>query len=208
MISLTVNTVGNEIGKDFEALDLSPAKRRRLLVQSGKDVANVLRGHFRRLDQRGNKRGWPSQHFWGQRIRNATAFVGATDESATVTVADRAYLAKLYGGTIRPVEGRMLAIPLRPEAYGARASSMDDLFVLRRIGKAFLARREQADTALRNRSGKRESFRPRSKGALTILYVLKASVTVPADPDAYPEAEIRQAISDRVTRIMAEGRQS
>jgi hypothetical protein len=204
MISLTVNTIGHEIGKDIESLDLSPAKRRRLLVQSGKDVANVLRGHFRKLDQRGNKRGWPSQHFWGNRIRNATAFVGATEETALVTVADRAYLAKLHGGTIKPVEKKALAIPLRPEAYGARASSIDNLFVLRLFGKAYLARREEAATATRNRSGRQESFRPRAKGALTLLYALKASVTVPADPDAYPEEQIRQAISDRVARIVAE----
>jgi hypothetical protein len=203
MISLTVNTIGHDIGKDIEALDLSPAKRRRLMQQSGEGVVKVLLGHFRLLDQRGNKRGWPTQHFWGRRIRNATAFV-STGDTATVTVADRAYMAKLFGGTIRPVEKKALAIPLRPEAYGARASSIDNLFVLRLFGKAYLARREEAATATRNRSGRQESFRPRAKGALTLLYALKASVTVPADPDAYPEEQIRQAISDRVARIVAE----
>jgi hypothetical protein len=204
MIFLTVNTIGRDIGKDIKALSLSPAQRRRLLTQTGKDVVKVLHGHFRQLDQRGNKRGWPTQHFWGRRIRNATAFISATEETALVTVADRAYLAKLYGGTIKPVEKKALAIPLRPEAYGARPSLMGNLFVLRLFGKAYLARREEADTATRNRSGRRETFRPRAKSALTILFALKASVTVPADPDAYPEAQIRQAISDRVARIVAE----
>src|SRR6185503_8329142 len=86
---------------------------RPLLAVLGKRLEVTLRQHFRVRGQRPNKRGWPKQHFWDRRIRNATALSSVTDRTATVTIADPAFNAHYFGGTIVPKEAQNLAIPMR-----------------------------------------------------------------------------------------------
>src|SRR6266511_3008197 len=109
---------------------------RALMAALGKRLEVTLRQYFKVRGQRPQKRGWPKQHFWDRRIRNATALSSMTEHEVSVKIADPAFAAHYFGATIRPKEKQMLAIPLRAEAYGIQPSSglIPGLFVIRRIG--------------------------------------------------------------------------
>jgi phage gpG-like protein len=86
-----------------------------------------------------------------------------------------------FGGIIRPVRARALAIPLRKEFRNIPPRTLD-LFVLKRGGKVFLARK--------------------NGGKLDILYVLKDQVRIPARPYLRP-ALVRHR--EKILDILAEG---
>ncbi|MDR2429399.1 MAG: hypothetical protein LBD14_00580 [Puniceicoccales bacterium] len=91
-------------------------QRQPLMARLGETLAETLREHFLARNQEPNKRGWPKTNFWA-RIRQATALTSATNDKATVTIADPAFAATLHGGTFTKSHGAY-AIPLRPEANG------------------------------------------------------------------------------------------
>lgn len=162
---------------------------RPLLAALGKRLEVTLRQYFKVRGQRPHKRGWPKQHFWDRRIRNATALASVTETNATVNIADPAFNTHYFGGVIRPKEKEMLAIPLRAEAYGIQPSSglIPGLFVIRRKGRknAFLAVRDE-------------------DGALRLYYLLTKSVTVPRDPEALPpDRDINAALERESERFLA-----
>lgn len=70
--------------------------------------------------------------------------------------------------TVRPVAKKMLAIPMRAEAYGRRPGEFGDLFVFRaKQGRLFLARRA-------------------GEGRLQFLFLLKRVVVLPQDRGLLP----------------------
>lgn len=170
-LTVTIETYNAE---QFDALLERLEDRKGLHEVAGRAVEGSLRDHFASRDGEGNKRGWPSQHFWGGRIRNATSFTGATETSATVVVADRAFAAKVHGAHIVPKEAKMLAIPLRAMVYGVRPreNTIPGLFVWKApSGKVFLAAKDKDGKALR------------------IYWLLVGSANIPADPRALPPDE-------------------
>ncbi|GAB4180108.1 MAG: hypothetical protein Fur0032_20970 [Terrimicrobiaceae bacterium] len=92
---------------------------RSLMAAAGKRVERELRGHFLKKNRQGNRRGWVRSNFWSKVVRQATAFTGATDNSAEIGIASPEFVHKLRGGTIRPRRGRALAIPLTSRAKAA-----------------------------------------------------------------------------------------
>ena len=187
MIRVTLNDDTDRLDADTRRLvdALDRAGRRELMQVLGKGLEGDLQRHFRGRNTEPNKRGWPKQQFWA-RIRRATAHTSADADGATVTVADPAFAAKVHGArNVRPGPGkRFLTIPLRPEAYGVRASSglIPGLFFLRsRRGRAFLASSEAI-----------------GDGKLRLYYRLVPSVNLPADDRALPpRREIQQALIRR-----------
>ncbi|ACB76701.1 hypothetical protein [Opitutus terrae] len=165
---------------------VAPGRRKPLMTAVGRRVERLLRRHFTARDAEGNKRGWPRSHFWS-RIRRATAFAGANDVAAKISISDPALAMKVHGGKIYPTAGRQnLALPLRPEAKIAgspRAKLIPGLFVLVGPGRAWLARRE--DRALR------------------LYYKLVKSVTQTADPRALPyRVEIYREVRVGITTFL------
>jgi len=156
---------------------------RPLMMRLGKRLEIVLRKYFADYGRTGNfktrRRGWPTQHFWDRRIRNATSFTGATDHDATITIADPAFMTHFRGGTIRPREKKALAIPLQAAAYGKQPSSglIPGLFLLRTRKGAYLV--AYGDGFGKSRKGV-------NRATLHFYYKLVASVTVPKDPKALP----------------------
>lgn len=157
----------------------------------GKRLETELQKHFKEKGQVPNKRGWPSQHFWDRRIRNATSLTSFTDREATVTVADPAFAVRVYGGTIRPKEKKFLAIPLLAAAAGKQPSSglIKGLFVERwSDGSLFLAQK----------SGEGK------EAGLIYFYRLVRQVTVPKDPTALPpEEKVHSALVDEAEKFAA-----
>ena len=96
-------------------------------------------------------------------------------EQAEITVTG-AIFKRVFGPvTVRPVAKKMLAIPMRAEAYGKRPGEFDDLFVYRsKQGRLFLAKQI-------------------APGRLQFYFLLKASVVLPQDRGLLPsEAQFGQ----------------
>jgi hypothetical protein len=110
-------TVEDHATPDLQAM-MSRLRRRKPLMQAmGKAVEVELHRHFTKRDGEGNKHGWPSRHFWNRTVRKATAYQGATDDEATVSIASKEFIHKLHGGPITASGGKYLAIPLTARAY-------------------------------------------------------------------------------------------
>ncbi|MDR2845635.1 MAG: hypothetical protein LBV28_06075 [Puniceicoccales bacterium] len=86
-------------------------QRQPLLTRLGKTVEVELRNHFAEKESEPNKRGWPKQHFWA-RIRRATAFTGADNDKATVSIAAPAFLDKVNPAGVYTKAKGAYAIPL------------------------------------------------------------------------------------------------
>jgi hypothetical protein len=175
---------------------------RPLMMRLGKRLELLLRKYFAQYGQSGNfktrRRGWPTQHFWDRRIRNATSFTGATEHDATVTISDPAFMTHYRGATIRPREKSALAIPLQAAAYGKRkqpsSGLIPGLFLLRTRKGAYLV--AYGDGFGKPRKGVRNA-------TLHFYYKLLKSVTVPKDPKAVPpDKDIEAALLADVESYM------
>lgn len=89
-------------------------------------------------------------------------------EQAEITVTGAIFKRTFGPVTVRPVAKKMLAIPMRAEAYGKRPGEFSDLFIFRsKQGRLFLARQA-------------------GEGRLHFLFLLKASVVLPQDRGLLP----------------------
>jgi hypothetical protein len=161
--------------------------RQPLMEAAGKAVEGVLHSHFTRRDAEGNKKGWPRKHFWNRVVRRATAFSGATNDTATVKIASREFSQKLFGGTIRAGSGKFLAIPLTARAYAVgrpRNWTGTSLHVLR-LSSGKLLLRENLHSSLKGRKRDRGK---RIEGG-EAQYLLVKSVKQKADPNALPSTD-------------------
>jgi hypothetical protein len=172
MINVGVNS--SHLDAILNGARLAFGDTRPLMALLGKSLEVQLRAHFLSRDGEGNKRGWPSKHFWNTEVRGNTALRDVTESRATVAIASPAFAHKVEGGTITAKRSRFLAIPMTAEAYRAgspREAGMTGLFHV--PGTQFLARN-----------------RGRGKSAaLEIQYMLVASVTQARDPRALPSME-------------------
>ena len=139
---------------------------------AGNAAEMVLRAHFARLNTKPNKRGFHKTNFWNQ-IENATSMTEYSGNSATVTIADARFPAKVDGAIITPKTAKALAIPLTDQAYGKRPSEWDKKIL-------HLIPRRNRPSILATIGG---------SGEITPHYVLLKKARVPADPDALPAAE-------------------
>ena len=103
-------------------------------------------------------------------------------QQAEITVTG-AIFKRVFGPvTVRPVAKKMLAIPMRAEAYGKRPFEFDDLFVYRsKQGRLFLAKQA-------------------APGRLQFFYLLKASVVLPQDRGLLPSNEQFGQLSELAAR--------
>lgn len=165
---------------------------RRLNAAVGKRVEIEHRRYFAARPR--NKKGWPSQGFWRRRIRNATALTSYDAQGSVVTIADPAMNQKVYGGTIRPREGKFLTIPARKEANGRSPRTFNDLRFVPIPGRGklvgLLVRARQ--TFVGNR---------RTVGG-EVFYYCVTEVNQAPDPDALPRPiAIETAINDEVGKF-------
>lgn len=154
----------------------------------GKRLEQEVQKHFKGREREPNKKNWPKQNFWS-RMRNATAFLSADKEGATVRISDPAIASKVWGATITPKETKYLSIPAIAEAYGKSPKLNKNLEpMVRRMGGGLRPRA----VALQDKDTK------------TIWYWLVKSVTVPKDPDALPdEGELQNALFEQAGKYLA-----
>lgn len=158
-------------------------------------VGPALNSHVKRhlLANGKNKRGWPSTNFWAQAARGTSWYANASDGLVTVVINKIGVRQRLYGGVIKPVRAKALAIPISPVSYGKLPSDFPGLFLLATKKGAFLAQRGEtvAATGRKNKKGGDlgGNGRRRIKADLHILFKLQASVNQPADPSVIPTSD-------------------
>ncbi len=105
----------------------------------------------------------------GYLTKRAELVEGKGDKTgATVSITGANFKRTFGPVNVRPLAKKMLAIPMRAEAYGKRPGEFSDLFVFKsRQGRLFLARQAEP-------------------GKLHFLFLLKASVVLPQDRGLLP----------------------
>lgn len=154
--------------------DLTPLNR-----EIGRDVAEVLRGHFthRQTDGPRNRFGAPSLEFWKDMMK-AVDDGEASREGVTVGISNPAINQKVFGGTIH-AKGKLLAIPARTEAYGRNPRDFANLKAVFFGNTLALVQKEEGSTHRESNIGGKNDLG-------MVFYWLKESVTQAADADALP----------------------
>jgi hypothetical protein len=153
---------------------------------AGRAAVNALKSHLRKLDaSRPNRLGGRRSHFYSQAA--ASTHYRLSSDGAQVAVTHTGFALRYYGGVIRPVRAKALAIPARPELYGYRPRERsEDMFVRWKRGSS--------TGALVARLG----------GNLRVLYWLVSKATIPADKSLLPDhSTISRAVSRELESFIA-----
>lgn len=186
-ITLTQNTITPELKRI-----LGEVKRPRALYQAGAKTVQVeISQHLKRLQARGNKKGWPSQKFFAGKATSVERNVGiasVTDKGAVITIADPRFVHRITGGPVTAKRGKMLAIPLTAEAYavsgkGSIKESMPGLKVVKLPRGVYLVREQ----ATKVKGSKIKSLR------VIPLFKLVRSVTHKPHPEEMPDEKVLSA---------------
>lgn len=205
-IGLTKDTVTPELQRIVEA-----AKRPRALMQAGaKSVQKEISDHLRKLQARGNKKGWPSQRFFAGRPTSVEKKVGIsqiTNMGFTVTIADPRFVHRIQGGPVTPKRTKYLAIPLTAEAYaksgkGSIKESMPGLFVVKFKRGLYLVK-EVAERTRAGATGGRATNRIKRLRVFPMFKLVK-SVTHRAHPEEMPDKAKLVASAQTAMRTAAE----
>lgn len=201
MIRVTLEV--DDAGARGFVVDLGTAvsERDALNQALGMRLAEELQAHFRARAGEPNRMGAKKTGFWAE-VAGATKLEEWDKNGATVAIADERVRVHVYGGTIRPVKGKFLTIPLVPEARGKRVASYEretgnELF---RVGRVLAIKSAgggdrstvAAATGRRYRKGKTTSIPLAAKQELLAVYALAEKVTIKKDAMALPE-EIKLA---------------
>jgi hypothetical protein len=158
-------------------------------------VARLFQDHLAVKEAAGNKKGWPTQHFYARCARGITSDSDAA--AAYVSVNTQGYRQRLEGGDIKPVNKKYLALPARSEAYGKRPEEFGNLEVVfgkrkdGSVGPVALAAKEGGATVKvfrgREASGSERPVHGANEGV--IMYFLVKEVHQGADPSVRPTDE-------------------
>ena len=158
-----------------------------ILRAAGKQLETDLQYHFSVRNSEPNKQGFPKRNFWAG-IAKSTKFdsTSISDSEAIVVVNAPAISQKVFGGTITPKSGRMLAIPMNAEAYAAgspRALNTNFLRLLvTKRKRVFLV---ENDSTLKPKGKK--GYKPGMSFGGRFWYQLVPKVTQQPDPRALPD---------------------
>jgi len=167
------------------------AQAQGLALVGARAVGGLVKEHLYQLDGLRSRRG---SHFYRQAGDSVTT--GATPTGARVSITQRGFRQRLFGGTIRPKVARMLTIPAHPDAYGKRAGEFTDLdFAIAHDPETgalrpALVRRAQTVLRYSRRKAKdgtiRINVRPVKDLKAEVMFWLVKSVTQQPDPDVLP----------------------
>jgi len=158
----------------------------------GRSGVQVVQDHFTQLDAtRRNRLGGRRTHFYAAAARSTNFRI--TANGVQVAINHVGIAQRYYGGTIKPVNAKLLTIPAAAEAYGKRAREFGKLdVVFGRQGVVGLAKPGRPGQKARSRPGK-------------ILYWLVKSVTQSADKTVLPtDKEITAHIAGDVQAHLAD----
>lgn len=215
MISVKVTSNAADVRGFLVEYSGSLSKRKSLNDALGRRLAKELQAHFRNRNSEPNKMAAPKTGFWND-VADATVLGEVTETGATVNIDDVRFRIQLYGGTIKPTNGRQfLTIPIIPEARGLRVSEYEAKTgrkLFRLPGRRVLMEQSESGTSSFTgqqtatvRSGgiyRKENIRARSQ--VRGVFALKKEVTIPRDPRALPPtAELLAALNDTAGQWLA-----
>lgn len=190
-MSLSVKIEDNatpEIGRVQQVLN-----PRKIAAIIGPACSRAVRQHFLTLGT--NKKGWLSTHFYSRAAR-ATSWQTVSG-GIVVSVNQIGVRSRFFGGTIRPVKRKMLAIPIDAESYGKLPGdfSKESLFVFhdKKSGKTFLMRRlEETDGRGKNKA---------TTTRMQALFLLTRSVTQQENRSILPsDDELNDVASEAIIK--------
>ncbi|HEY1771333.1 MAG TPA: hypothetical protein VGG02_13865 [Chthoniobacterales bacterium] len=155
---------------------------RRVLIQAGGRAKLELTNWFRQRDRTPNKLGGPPTHYWSGVADSLSGPTPVGPGSVRISVTDKTFNQKVYGGPITPKTKEALTIPVAPEAYDMPVTTFQqesgiELFRLKNTGGVLT-------NAL---AGKLPS------GDIKVFYILSGGVNQNADPDALPPRDLFNA---------------
>lgn len=148
----------------------------------GRAVAGFLRDYLFNLDgERANKLGGVRTHFYGDAARSVQN-PQVSQGTASVSINHLGLAQRFFGGAIRPVTSKLLAIPARAETHGKTPGEFNDLsFMPTRRGGALV----QALQVQIIRGKRKGEWRDETVGGL-VMYWLVPEVNQDADPSVLP----------------------
>lgn len=177
-------------------------------------LRDELRDHYAELDTKPNKLGGDKTHFWA-RVAKSTDVAEFTATGAVVSVSDVRYKIQLFGGTVKPVNGKFLTIPLIAGAHGMRVAEYEKktgkkLFrtpfgrVLYERGEAgdrtFIGAQKVTVRGNKSNRGGYNSIAIRERSRVRAVYALKEQVTISKDPAAFPDpAKLLESLQDEAS---------
>lgn len=193
-VSITVRVDGEAAGERLESIelaagDLTPAMK---LIAAYGVSSTVLR--FRTQTGPGGV-PWPPSRRDGQTLRDSGRLVSSIapdsgDRWASWGTNVKYAAVHQFGGTIRPVTRRFLAVPIHPAGEGKWPSEWPE-------GELFLVTRGEGEG-----SGPATLCRRRGEDQVEAIYLLLRSVTMPQRPflgvDDDDLVELREILVDHV----------
>jgi hypothetical protein len=163
-------------------------QRPRVLMQAvGRRVEGGLHGYFLERNQQPNKQGWWKSNWWNREVKRNTAYQGASDTEATVSIASRQFLQRLRGGRI--TGNPFLALPLTEQAK--RKGSPGE----------WTSKGDGQLTFIRSKTGVAYLFPGDGKGH-GASYLLVRSVNQKPDPHALPpQSDIEDWVEDEAVKF-------
>ncbi len=202
----------------------SPAVEQLAALVRGSQIANryigavavLIRKNFKALDdERANTMGGKRTHFYAEASKGTTWEAEAS--GGTISVHATGIAQRLFGGTIKPVKGKWLAIPARAEAYGHSPRDFDDLepriganagALVQRVSQSFSMVKDQRKG---NKGGQRS--KPGAEQGGGVLFWLVKSVTQDPDETVLPDPDDmhlagRLAVDDLIRRVLSSSAQT
>lgn len=197
MISITIISDAANTQAFLVRLEGGIRRPKALNDRLARALARRLQAHFKDREKEPNKLGGKKTGFWAG-VRAGTVVGEVSDSGATVRVGvDTFFRIHLLGGTVKPVRGRFLTIPLVKEAHGLRAAEYERQSgrkLFRLPGSKVLLERTAAGTQSTMR---RESPTLRTRAGYKVfnlgpgmrvrpVYALATEAKIKADPRALP----------------------
>ena len=187
-LTITADTLSPSLRLTADGMAVS-----RILPVIARSVRNSMRENFDALeDERPNQLGGTRTHYYS-RARALTSYYIEGDSAVVFTTKVGTNL-RYYGGTVEAganpsyITGqptKYLTIPATAESYGKRAADFPELEVLwGRNGPYGLGR------VTRRTITRGDSFGVSHAQSVEVLFWLRKSVTVPADPSMLPDASV------------------
>ena len=152
----------------------------------------VFQAHFQALEaSRPNQHNWPRQHFYASAARSVKDTVD--EDGITIAIHKNGIAQRYFGGDIKPVNGKALAIPACAEAYGKRARAFNFLELVWPKGESVGMLVERQRTTFKIRKDRRKGkegqtiLKEDKKLGGKIFFWLVSSVHQYADPSVLPD---------------------
>lgn len=153
----------------------------------GRSARSAIREHLIAYDHsHKNQLGGRRTHFYTRAARSAE--FASIPGGVRVSLHHPGIAQRYFGGTIKPVTAKLLAIPAVPEAHGRRPAEFDNLELIGSKTAGFLAlvERQSTDLSYGRRKGGVKSVRQGRQRGGRVMFWLTRSVRQAPKLDVLP----------------------